>query len=434
MKRAHVLSAACLGIILCASNVSLIPLSRAVYDQSAPMRNGEGQKFQRPFFMEFIMFLSMTTCGILSFLRNVCRDKERQGSVQIDYIERDADYEERLALSVLNNNRHASPLPPPRYVRLVLGLTVPAACDFIGSWLIYSGALFTPASYVEMLLAAGPVFTALLSIVILKRRLTPDQWLGIVFVLLGAVIVSLARVYQDGGSAESTDPKNIFLGIILVLMSDLAYAMESVSSEVFLRSHGEVSTLTIIGIMGVWGLLYMTIAFPILATTKDTADITNNLWHENFLDTWHQVLNNRVLASLLGSTYFALVIFNVALFTLIRKTSALHLTILRMLVAPLVWCLDLVFGLWDCETVNGQHKCSNNAEAWMTPWSWIHLLGFLVLVLGTSIYHGVVVCLRGRSTSTSSHLDDDSLLLEKNRNGTTASEGEYGNNYVALST
>lgn len=58
--------------------------------------------------------------------------------------------------------------------------------------LTFSALNMTSASSFQMLRGAVIIFTGLLSVAFLGRRLAPSQWLGILTTILGLVVVGLA--------------------------------------------------------------------------------------------------------------------------------------------------------------------------------------------------------------------------------------------------
>lgn len=60
----------------------------------------------------------------------------------------------------------------------------------------FSALNMTSASSFQMLRGAVIIFTGLLSVAFLGRRLLPSQWLGIFITILGLVIVGLADFFS----------------------------------------------------------------------------------------------------------------------------------------------------------------------------------------------------------------------------------------------
>lgn len=68
----------------------------------------------------------------------------------------------------------------------------------------------TSASSFQMLRGAVIIFTGLLSVAFLRRRLLPSQWLGICITILGLVIVGLADFFS--GHKEDHKISDIITG------------------------------------------------------------------------------------------------------------------------------------------------------------------------------------------------------------------------------
>ena len=70
-------------------------------------------------------------------------------------------------------------------------LALPAACDLLAACLLNAGLTMTHASVYQMLCGSVVIFTGLLSILFLGRRLALYHWAGIALVATGAFIVGL---------------------------------------------------------------------------------------------------------------------------------------------------------------------------------------------------------------------------------------------------
>ena len=62
------------------------------------------------------------------------------------------------------------------------------------------------------------IFTGIISMIFLKRKLTGYHWLGMLLVLLGTILVGLASVIDGGKSAGAPNP---VLGDILVIAAQV---------------------------------------------------------------------------------------------------------------------------------------------------------------------------------------------------------------------
>lgn len=71
----------------------------------------------------------------------------------------------------------------------------------------------TSASSFQMLRGAVIIFTGLLSVAFLGRRLAPSQWIGIFITILGLVIVGLADLFS-GHNNDSSKISDIITGFL----------------------------------------------------------------------------------------------------------------------------------------------------------------------------------------------------------------------------
>lgn len=68
--------------------------------------------------------------------------------------------------------------------------------SFCFLWSVVVALNMTSASSFQMLRGAVIIFTGLLSVAFLGRRLAPSQWIGIFITILGLVIVGLADLFS----------------------------------------------------------------------------------------------------------------------------------------------------------------------------------------------------------------------------------------------
>eukprot|EP01083_Nonionella_stella_P006394 18553_1 len=82
-------------------------------------------------------------------------------------------------------------------LRNVYIFVLPAMCDMFGTNLGYFGLNFTTASMFLMISGSVIIFTGIFSRIFLQRHLNPDQWLGMLTVFVGLVIVGVADYQKD---------------------------------------------------------------------------------------------------------------------------------------------------------------------------------------------------------------------------------------------
>ncbi|MFN7959104.1 MAG: DMT family transporter [Holophagaceae bacterium] len=116
-------------------------------------------------------------------------------------------------------------LPQPSELPLIaltgfLGISVYHVALNFGEVTVQAGAA-------SLLISAAPVFTALLSVAVLKERLTGLGWLGILLAFAGVALIALS-----GGRGLHFTP-----GALLILLAATVAAVYSILSKKLLRRH-----------------------------------------------------------------------------------------------------------------------------------------------------------------------------------------------------
>merc|ERR1712054_687638 len=125
-----------------------------------------------------------------------------------------------------------------------------AACDMTATSIMYAGLALTSSSVYQMLRGAIVVFTALLSVVWLRKRLCMFHWAGVWTVVLGVCIVGAQKILQGGSTAGSQSA--MILGMILILVAQAVQSVQVVAQEKFIRRFG-TPDLLLVGLEGVFG-------------------------------------------------------------------------------------------------------------------------------------------------------------------------------------
>lgn len=369
------------GLAMVLSNVCLLPLDRTIYGTDIGAgTDGRRLHFQRPFFLELVMFLAMAGCLLLEVPAWRARRAADGGSDR--------------------------GLLPPR--RVMLRLLAPAACDLVGSWFVFTGALWVPASIVEMLGCSNVVFTALLSCTMLGKRLERHEAWGVAVLFSGLLAVGTARLASaqdaqgdEGGSREQLPFWATPLGLLMVLMANLWYALEFVVTEKLI-GECDISAFVSVGVMGLWGILMYIPLYLMLGVTPSKPENWAPAWHEDFGSSLADVAARPALLIEVAALWLALLLFNAAAFKTTEHLSAMTRVVLAQLVSPLVWLVDLSLA-WIGLT-------SSNAVERLTLWSCLQLLGYAVLVSGNLIYNAVVAPCGARGGETQAREASVSLV------------------------
>ncbi|CAK0819183.1 unnamed protein product [Prorocentrum cordatum] len=230
-----------------------------------------------------------------------------------------------------------------------------------------------------MMGAANVVFTALLSKTLLGNVMAKHEAFGVGVLVVGLLVVGSARVAsvsgQDDGTSEGLPAWAPPLGLLMVLLANLFYALEFISAR--LLGESGASAFMSVGVMGLWGVLMFAVLFPVLAATPRAPEAWAPAVHEELGSSLALVAARPALAAEIAGLWAMLLIFNAAAFKTTEHLSALTRVVLGQLVSPLVWLLDVALS----RLVGG-----GAAERW-TSWSFLQLLGFALLVAGSAVYN-----------------------------------------------
>ncbi|XP_039577488.1 solute carrier family 35 member F6 isoform X2 [Passer montanus] len=348
-------------------------------------------------------------------------------------------------LLLLRDRRRAAPAPAPAPSRPFHPLLFlpPALCDMAGTSIIF-----------QMLRGSLIIFTGLLSVAFLGRRLEWSHWSGILLTILGLALVGLADLRGSGGTehgladvvtgipgmpghrdtgwhhgysgnaralghgltlwecreCRSTGTRAGILGMpghwdtgdLLILLAQGIVSIQMVLEEKFIFSH-DVHPLRAVGTEGLFGFSILALLLAPLSFIP-AGRLSGNPRGalEDPADAWCQIRRDpRILAPLLanvGSISF----FNFAGLSVTRELSATTRTVLDSLRTLLVWALSLALS-----------------------WEHFHALqipGFALLLAGAALYNGLHRALRraGNNGDTG------------NNNGDSGNSGDSGQEREAL--
>lgn len=244
----------------------------------------------------------------------------------------------------------------------------PAMCDMTATSIMYVALNMTSASSFQMLRGAVIIFTGLLSVAFLGRRLKPSQWVGILITILGLVIVGLADLVS-GTKDDTHKMSDVITGDLLIIMAQVIVSVQMVLEEKFVYKH-DVHPLRAVGTEGLFGFVVLSLLL-IPMYFIHVGDFSNNPRQvlEDALDAFCQIGHQpMILLALLGNTV-SIAFFNFAGISVTKEISATTRMVLDSLRTLVIWAVSLALG-W--ESFHG-----------------LQVLGFLVLLLGTALYNGL---------------------------------------------
>lgn len=236
--------------------------------------------------------------------------------------------------------------------------------------LMYVGLNLTFASSFQMLRGAVIVFTGLLSVAFLGRRLRYFHWIGIFTVLLGLIIVGLSD-FLTSDTGDNADINGIITGDLLIVIAQVVTATQMVVEEKFLYKYN-VPPLLAVGWEGLFGFITLSILLipmyyiPVGAFSGNERGVM-----EDAIDAFVQLGNNGLLLLAFLLNVFSIAFFNFAGVSVTKELSATTRMVLDSIRTLVVWVFSIMLQ-WE-------------------SFQYLQPVGFLVLVVGMMTYNDVII-------------------------------------------
>lgn len=265
---------------------------------------------------------------------------------------------------------------------------LPAACDVAGTTLMNVGLLYTPVSIYQMTRGALVLWVGIFSVIFLRRRLFPYQWLSLITVMIGVSIVGLSgslikksvtedssipdafrrALFPSTSTADPSDAARVLIGVLFILFAQLFTAAQFVIEEKVMAKYS-VTPLVAVGLEGTFGLISVLALMPLLYTMKDLT-----VWFD-LPRGYRQMVDNRNV--LVSSFIIALSIgfFNFFGLSVTRSVSATARSTIDTCRTLGIWIVSLGLG-W---------------EVLQFPFSLLQITGFALLVYGTFVFNNIVL-------------------------------------------
>jgi len=360
--------------------------------------DGKLRHFRHPFLQACGMFLGEMMCMVAFYILKCYKERKRQR--ELAYLRLESN---QLPTEESEATRERSFNP---FIFLP-----PALCDMTATSIQYIGLTLTYASSFQMLRGAVIIFTGILSVVFLRRRLEWFRWTGMILVIGGLVTVGLTDIlftpngknsteiqpipeynatYQSpfnygsimlGKMEEGSDdhnPQSILLGDVLIVCAQVIVASQMVYEEKFITKYN-VPALKAVGWEGTFGFLTLaTLLIPFYFVPVGTFFGDANPRHvlEDVYDGLYQLAHNSQLAGAFSLTVFSIAFFNFAGISVTKEMSATTRMVLDSVRTLVIWGVSLGVG-WQ-------------------KFQYLQLIGFIILVSGMCVYNDLLIvpCLR----------------------------------------
>ena len=255
-----------------------------------------------------------------------------------------------------------------------------AMCDFISSGSTFFSYGITAGSIVIMLQSSQIIWTALLSLIFMKKQFYRHQILGILLCVIGVIIL--------GFSTSEKGTTSTFLGFFICVIANLLTSIEIVIENIIFGKY-EVDVNECVGFEGLFGLMVTMILIPIAQNIKmvpiapqcqPTGPYVRNFpcnglfLYEKLEDSktaFIQLISNHTLLFVI-IMYFALIpVINLTNQGITKYLSGTTRSLSSIVKMTIVWILCLILG-WE-------------------HFIFLQFIGFIVSNLGFLIYIEILI-------------------------------------------
>lgn len=255
-------------------------------------------------------------------------------------------------------------------------LALPSICDLTATTLLNVGLIYTPVSIYQMTRGSIVLFVAILSVLFLNRKITKLEWISLIIVTLGVVIVGLSgSKASESDSAQAMTNKEasalVVFGMTLIVLAALFQAIQFVVEEHIL-SKKSIVPLKLVYFEGFYGatilLTIMIILNFIIGAILPPKKFAGSPF--NLVESFSQLFGSREI--LITSVFIMVSIasFNFFGISLTHELSATARSTIDTCRTLSVWLLAIFMG-WE-------------------SFHFLQFVGFVVLVFGTLCFNGVL--------------------------------------------
>lgn len=262
---------------------------------------------------------------------------------------------------------------------------LPTVCDLAGTTLGGLGLLYTSASVWQMLRGSIIVFSGVLSVLMLGRRLHTHHWIG-----MGVLCAGLALVGAADLLSSREEHAALGVGVTCILLGQLASSLQMVVEELLLKKRG-YAPLAVVGMEGLVGVVGSgLLVLPLLRLVPLPSPSDGTLHRlllvsirDDAVDAVVQASHSPLLVAMLVLYLGSIAMYNFCGLSVTRRLTAVHRTLIDACRTLVVWCAELALAYAGAPQYG---------ETWSDPfyWSMLQLGGFGLLLLGTALYNAVL--------------------------------------------
>jgi len=304
-----------------------------------------GREFFHPYFQTFVMFIAEFLCLVAFF----------------SLFKLSAGFKADVIKGREEARKKGVTKECPFYIPLL-----PTLCDISATNLSYASLTYMASSIAVMLNGALPIFTAILSVIFLKRKLWEHHYLGLFLLVIGIGTVGFSALME-----AKSEGSNVLLGLILKIVSLSITAVQyTVEEKILTKSY--IHPLKMVGFEGFWGLFLSVIVMFVASNIPcdNEREYCNMGYLENPHNAIYDIMHDEWLWLFIILGIISLGFANFFGLSVTKYLSSLTRSVLGILTPVLVWLFDMAF--------LGR------------KFYWLQFLGFSLVVIGNFIYNEVM--------------------------------------------
>lgn len=324
-----------------------------IFSKMQNSTKSNGQKFYHPFFQTFLLFFGETLCLLLYFII-VCRRKYGKEELRKEH---ELEVQKAKAKGLRTD------------VNVFIFL-IPTVIDVISSTCGFIALNFIEASVYLMLNSSGLFFIILFSRIFVKRKLYRHHLLAIPLIIGAEIIVGYASLVKSSGH-EKQESK--WIGFVFVILTQSFGALFYVSEEFLLRKY-YLHPLKVAGWEGIFGIIIYAGILTVLQFIPCSGKLCPQGRLDNTEQTFIQLRENYWLIIFLIGLIITHALYNGFGVSVTKYASSAQRSTLNSCRTIVVWGFFLIF-------TGPGHEI----------FSWIQLVGFIILIFGTLIFNEILV-------------------------------------------
>ena len=339
-----------------------VTIQKYIFEMKAKGRSGHEELFKKPWFQTESMFIGMLSCLIVyEIIRCVRKCKANKKT----------DAEAQLVGSPVDDSI--------QHCKHYFYVAAPAMCDLCATSLMNIGLFYLDASIWQMLRGSMVIFSAIMTIIFLKRKYYAYHWTGILLVTVGMVTVSASSFMKTKDTPKNATAAETIMSICLVVGAQIIQASQIVIEEYLLKNVQAAASL-IVGLEGMWGgLVGIGVLMAVQSTGNSKSALVKAAFYEDTIDSFIMIKNSRALLIMVIIYILCILFYNMFGMMVTQTFSAVYRTIMEAVRTLCIWIVNIIIYFFD----------PNHGEK--IEWaSLVELIGFAILLTGNFVFNKVL--------------------------------------------